>query len=66
MATNITVHKQTVLQLLNSGQEIPFLIPEYQRPYSWSDDEIITLFDDLWNFSIERTRPHGAKSNFLG
>ena len=66
MATNITVHKQTVLQLLNSGQEIPFLIPEYQRPYSWSDDEIITLFDDLWSFSIERTRPDGPKSYFLG
>jgi uncharacterized protein with ParB-like and HNH nuclease domain len=66
MATNITVHKQTVLQLLNSGQEIPFLIPEYQRPYEWTDDEIITLFDDLWSFSIERTRPDGPKSYFLG
>ena len=40
---NISVNKQTVLQLLKSGQEVPFLIPEYQRPYSWSDDEIITL-----------------------
>ena len=40
---NINVNKQTVLQLLKSGQKVPFLIPEYQRPYSWSDDEIITL-----------------------
>ena len=48
MATaNINVNKQNVLQLLTSGQEIPFVIPEYQRPYSWSDDEIITLFEDL-------------------
>lgn len=67
MATaNINVNKQNVLQLLTSGQEIPFVIPEYQRPYSWSDDEITTLFEDLWEFSIERTHNDGAKSYFLG
>ena len=67
MATaNINVNKQNVLQLLTSGQEIPFVIPEYQRPYSWSDDEIITLFEDLWEFSIERTHSNGAKNYFLG
>ena len=63
---NIDVNKQSVLELLRSGQEVPFLIPEYQRPYSWSDDEIITLFDDIWGFSIDRTQPNGAKSYFLG
>lgn len=67
MATaNINVNKQNVLQLLTSGHEIPFVIPEYQRPYSWSDDEIITLFEDLWEFSIERTHSDGAKNYFLG
>lgn len=67
MATaNINVNKQNVLQLLTSGQEIPFVIPEYQRPYFWSDDEIITLFEDLWEFSIERTHNDGAKNYFLG
>ena len=65
-AANINVNKQTVLQLLTSGQEVPFVIPEYQRPYSWSDDEICTLFDDIWGFSIERTQPNGANSYFLG
>ena len=50
--TTLNVNKQTVLELLCSGQETPFVIPEYQRPYSWGDDEISTLFDDLWNFSI--------------
>lgn len=63
---NIEVNKLTVLELLKSGQERPFLIPEYQRPYSWSDDEIITLFDDLWEFSIDHTQPRGAKNYFLG
>lgn len=64
--TNIDVNKQTVLQLLTSGQETPFVIPEYQRPYSWSDDEVITLFEDLWQFSIERSQKGGAKNYFLG
>lgn len=63
---NINVNKQNVLDLLKSGQDIPFVIPEYQRPYSWSEDEIVTLFEDLWEFSIERMRPDGAKNYFLG
>ena len=65
-AANINVNKQTVLQLLTSGQEVPFVIPEYQRPYSWGDDEICTLFDDIGGFSIERTEKKGANSYFLG
>ena len=65
--TTLNVNKQTVLELLSSGQETPFVIPEYQRPYSWGDDEISTLFDDLWNFSIERTESSdSAKNYFLG
>ena len=63
---NIDVNKQSVLELLKSGQDVPFIIPEYQRPYSWGDDEIITLFDDIWELSIDRTQPDGAKSYFLG
>ncbi len=65
-AANINVNKQTVLQLLNGAQDVQFLIPEYQRPYTWGEDEITTLFDDLWDFSIERTKEGGAKSYFLG
>lgn len=63
---NISVNKQTVIDLLKSGKDHRFLIPEYQRPYAWGDDEVITLFDDLWEFSIERTTEGGAKTYFLG
>lgn len=63
---NIEVNKLTVLELLKSGQDRPFLIPEYQRPYSWTEDEIITLFDDIWEFSKDHSQPGGAKSYFLG
>ena len=64
--TNIDVNKQNVVDLLKSGKDHPFIIPEYQRPYAWSDDEIIPLFDDLWEFSIERTTSKSAKTYFLG
>lgn len=63
---NISVNKQTVVDLLKSGKDHRFLIPEYQRPYAWGDDEVITLFDDLWEFSLERNDPDGAKTYFLG
>jgi hypothetical protein len=65
MATNIDVNKQNVVDLLKSGKDHPFVIPEYQRPYAWSDDEVITLFDDIWSFSIERSQGI-AKTYFLG
>ena len=63
---NLNVNRRTVLEFLSEGQEIPFVIPEYQRPYSWGDDEITTLFDDLWDFSIERKSNDEAKYYFLG
>lgn len=24
-----------------------FFIPEYQRPYAWTDNQVLTLFKDL-------------------
>ena len=67
MATSIQVNRQNVVELLKTGVEHPFVIPEYQRPYAWSTDEVKTLFDDLWDF----TRTTGGSSNpsksyFLG
>lgn len=64
--TNIDVNKQSVIDLLKSGKDHPFVIPEYQRPYAWGDEEVVQLFDDLWEFSKERITPHGEKSYFLG
>lgn len=64
--TTINVNKQTVLDLLTGGQKTPFLIPEYQRPYSWNEDHIETLFDDLWEFSEEHSQENGPENYFLG
>ncbi len=37
MPTTIEVNKQSVEALLGSGKSKPFVIPEYQRPYAWTD-----------------------------
>lgn len=51
MATTISVNKQSVAELLATGKAKPFVIPEYQRPYAWTDEQIETLFVDLREFS---------------
>lgn len=51
MTTSINVNKVSVQDLLKSGKEHKFIIPEYQRPYAWGVDEAETLFNDLWDFT---------------
>ena len=51
MSTTIEVNKQTVKQLLETGKKKNFVIPEYQRPYAWTADQIQTLFDDLVEYT---------------
>ena len=51
MATTISVNKQSVAELLATGKAKPFVIPEYQRPYAWTDEQIETLFVDIWEFA---------------
>ena len=66
MATTISVNKQNVQDLLKTGRTKPFVIPEYQRPYAWTDEQIETLFEDIWEFA---TTIGGLKKNgsyFLG
>ena len=62
MATTIEVNKQSVKELLGSGKNQKFVIPEYQRPYAWSDEQIQTLFDDL----VEYTENNNESTYFLG
>lgn len=62
MSTSINIAKQTVKELLSSGKINKFSIPEYQRPYAWSVDEVETLFNDLWSF----TEKGEEKTYFLG
>ncbi|MGX7199688.1 DUF262 domain-containing protein [Enterococcus nangangensis] len=51
MATSIEVNKKSVKQLLETGKRSKFVIPEYQRPYAWTEEQTQTLFDDLVEFT---------------
>ena len=37
-SASLKIDKKTVFDLLKSGAENKFLIPEYQRPYAWTED----------------------------
>ncbi|KIS02735.1 DUF262 domain-containing protein [Paucilactobacillus wasatchensis] len=62
MTTSIEVNKKSVKQLLESGKRQKFVIPEYQRPYAWSEEQAQTLFDDL----VEYTVNDNEETYFLG
>lgn len=66
MSTTIEVNKQSVETLLGSGRFKPFVIPEYQRPYAWSDEQVETLFEDLWEFTAGTGGTENNGSYFLG
>lgn len=66
MSTTIEVNKESVETLLGSGKMKPFVIPEYQRPYAWTDEQVETLFEDLWEFTVTNGGTEREGSYFLG
>lgn len=62
MSTTIEVNKQSVKQFLETGKIKKFVIPEYQRPYAWTDEQNQVLFDDL----AEYTANNNESTYFLG
>ena len=51
---------QKKIKDLFSNKKSDFLIPDYQRPYAWGEDECQTLWDDIFSFAF----PDGNKDNF--
>ena len=49
--SKLNIDQKTVKDLF-SAKKTKFLIPDYQRPYAWEDDECQTLWEDLFNFSF--------------
>lgn len=66
MPTTIEVNKQSVETLLGSGKTKPFVIPEYQRPYAWTDEQVETLFEDLWELTATSGGTEREGTYFLG
>ena len=66
MSTTIEVSKQNVETFLRSGKKNCFVIPEYQRPYAWGEEQAETLFEDLWEFATTDGGTEHDGSYFLG
>jgi uncharacterized protein with ParB-like and HNH nuclease domain len=66
MSTSISVNKQSVLELLKTGVAKPFVVPEYQRPYAWTNEQAETLFEDIWEFATTIGGLKRDGSYFLG
>lgn len=51
---------QKNIKLLLADKKADFLIPDYQRPYAWSEEECQTLWEDIFDFAI----PEGDSTKF--
>lgn len=49
--SKLNVDQKTIFDLL-SDKKSDFLIPDYQRPYAWDDDQCQTLWDDIFTFAF--------------
>ena len=49
---DLSISKKNIYSIF-AGNNVEFLIPDYQRPYSWGKDECETLWEDLKNFTVD-------------
>lgn len=57
--SKLNIDQRTISSLL-SDKRADFLIPDYQRPYAWTEDECVTLWEDLFYFAF----PESSSDNF--
>ncbi len=49
--SKLNIDQRSIRDLL-TDKKSDFLIPDYQRPYAWGEDECATLWDDLFAFAF--------------
>ena len=49
--SKLSIDQKTIKGLF-SDKKADFLIPDYQRPYAWGENECQTLWDDIYSFAI--------------
>lgn len=59
MALSLRAEQKNITNLFNSGEDI-YVIPEYQRPYSWNTDTCYQFFTDITNAFLD------GKDYFVG
>jgi uncharacterized protein with ParB-like and HNH nuclease domain len=67
--SKLTVIQKTIFNLL-SDKDAFFLIPDYQRPYAWDEEQCKTLWDDIFAFAFPNNNAEefneGDEEYFLG
>lgn len=66
--SKLNVDQKTIKELFQN-KKADFLIPDYQRPYAWGENECRTLWDDIFSFAIPdegRTEFDSNSEYFLG
>lgn len=49
--SKLNVDQKSIYELL-SDRKADYIIPDYQRPYAWDEDNCQTLWDDIFSFAI--------------
>ena len=49
--SKLNVYQKSIYELL-SDRKADYIIPDYQRPYAWDEDNCQTLWDDIFSFAI--------------
>ncbi|NLW35260.1 MAG: DUF262 domain-containing protein [Syntrophorhabdus aromaticivorans] len=66
--SKLNVDQKTIFDLF-SDKKADFLIPDYQRPYAWGEEQCQTLWDDIFQFSFPDNNYEAFDENeeyFLG
>lgn len=66
--SKLNVDQKTIFDLL-SDKKADFLIPDYQRPYAWGEEQCQTFWDDIFLFSFPDNNYEAFDDNeeyFLG
>lgn len=66
--SKLSVDQKNIYDLL-ADKKSDFLIPDYQRPYAWDEDQCQTLWDDIFTFSFPNNNSEEFDDNeeyFLG
>lgn len=68
MAKQLNAEQKTISQILNDPNKTKFLIPDYQRSYSWEREQCETLWNDIKDFAFPFDHAFNANSDkyFLG
>ena len=68
MAKQLNAEQKTISQILNDPNRPKFLIPDYQRSYSWEREQCETLWGDILSFTFPIDHAFDANNDryFLG